>query len=939
LETGQIVGLANHTKLTSRDGNEYQISDSGSPIKDDQGRMRGVILVFRDITKNYYMQEQLQETKKQLERAQEIGKIGSWQFDLNSRKVIASKEAYRIYGLNPSEHLTIEKVQKIPLSKDRHKLDEKLTGLIKGENEYDVVFKLQRASDQQILTVRSVAEYDPQKNIVTGIIQDISDIKAKEEELAANYQLLHIAGKSAKFGGWSSDLRTNELKWSPEAARIHEVPEGFSPSQEDAINYVAPEWRERVWEMYRACAEEGTPFDEELEIITGKGNRLWVRNSGEALKDEYGNIIKIQGAVQDINKQKQAEEELRKSEERWQFALEGAGDGVWDWNLKTNEVFFSRQWKNMLGYNEEEISSNLDEWKKRIHPADKEKAMEDLDKHLQGETNVYTHEQRLLCKDGSYKWILNRSKVFSHDSEGQPLRMIGTHSDIHEKKINELELKKTRFGIDKAQLGIYQVDEKGIIHYANDHACESLGYNKDELIGISIFNIDPNFTPETFKHHRSRVKEKQSATITSTNRRKDGSEFPVEVTVTYFEYQGELLSYSFVKDITERENMIKELKDAKEKAEESDRLKSAFLANMSHEIRTPMNGILGFIDLLQDTALSEEQREHYISIVKKGGNRLLDTINDIIEISKLEAGQVSLHKTTVDLPEVLGYFHDFYKKQADENGLDFRVNNTLEGKADKIITDKTKLESILGNLIKNAFKFTTQGFIEMGCQLENDEIVFYVMDSGIGIPQDRLNAIFERFMQADLDITRPHEGSGLGLSIAKGYTEMLGGRIWVVSEEEKGSTFYVAIPYQPTQKNVDNEAAYQESNDVNGHNKTILVVEDEEYSYVFLQIILSNYNFNVIRARHGAEAVNIFEKNQYINLVLMDLKMPVMDGYEATRQIRKIDKQIPIIAQTAYAMEGDQKKALDAGCDEYIIKPVKKENLMQVINKTLVKTR
>ncbi|MDA3941989.1 MAG: PAS domain S-box protein [Bacteroidetes bacterium] len=382
----------------------------------------------------------------------------------------------------------------------------------------------------------------------------------------------------------------------------------------------------------------------------------------------------------------------------------------------------------------------------------------------------------------------------------------------------------------------------------------------------------------------------------------------------------------------QRKKMIADLIKSKEKAEESDKLKSAFLANVSHEIRTPMNGILGFLELLKEPDLSEEQMAAYIKIVNKSGQRLLDTINDIIEISRIESGEVEVIEDEVFLSEVLSYYYDFFKPQTDQIGLTLILKNQLEKQEDCIRTDRHKLDGILTNLIKNAIKFTKKGSIEIGSYIENEKLMVYVRDTGIGIPPNRRDAIFDRFVQADLHMTRAHEGSGLGLSIVKAYTEALGGELKLHSEPGKGSEFLIALPFRKVEKpeqlreNHDYHAVNQTEN------KLILIAEDDDSSYDFLHIILQAMGFSLMRCVDGATAIKLTQKHPEIALILMDIKMPIMDGLTATQKIREFNTEIPIIAQTANALSGDADKALAAGCNDYIAKPVKRKVLSNVIN-------
>ena len=382
-----------------------------------------------------------------------------------------------------------------------------------------------------------------------------------------------------------------------------------------------------------------------------------------------------------------------------------------------------------------------------------------------------------------------------------------------------------------------------------------------------------------------------------------------------------------------------ELVQAKELAEQSDKLKTAFLANMSHEIRTPMNGILGFAQLLENPGLAGEQQQEYIEIIKLSGNRMLNIINDIVDISKIEAGLMEVHITETDINEQTSFIYTFFKYQAKDKGLSFAFNNGFVSNRAIIKTDSEKLYAILTNLVKNAIKFTDEGSIEFGYKLiENQQhapqIEFYVKDTGIGIPADRLKAIFDRFVQADISDIRAHQGAGLGLSISKAYIEMLGGKIRVESQEGAGSIFYFTLPYNlPDGKNIKTPFAnpLPEANPL--RELKILVAEDDSASAELINATLKAYCKEIINVQTGLQAIDICLKNPDINLVMMDIKMPVMDGFEASRQIRKFNQNVIIIAQTAYALKGDREKAIQAGCNDYISKPLNVHLLIDLLQK------
>jgi hypothetical protein len=394
-------------------------------------------------------------------------------------------------------------------------------------------------------------------------------------------------------------------------------------------------------------------------------------------------------------------------------------------------------------------------------------------------------------------------------------------------------------------------------------------------------------------------------------------------------------------DITAKKEIEKQLITAKERAEQSDRLKSAFLANMSHEIRTPMNGILGFADLLKEPNLSGEKQQKYIDIIQKSGIRMLNIINDIVDISKIEAGLMQVDLKDSDINEQVEFIYTFFKPEVEAKGLQFVIKKSLSTNEAIVKTDREKLYAILTNLIKNAIKFTNEGFIEFGYQLIKDNgianLEFYVKDTGIGISKDKQEAIFERFIQADISNLMVLQGTGLGLAITKAYVEILGGKIWVESEEGIGSTFYFTIP-----GNIKLEEAFEIKNDKESLEKSkpakklkILIAEDDEPSAMLISMTVEGLSSKIITAGTGTEAVYFCRNNPDLDLILMDIQMPGMNGYEATSQIRQFNKEVVIIAQSAYALSHDRQKAIDAGCNDYISKPILKDDLLSIIHKHL----
>jgi len=403
--------------------------------------------------------------------------------------------------------------------------------------------------------------------------------------------------------------------------------------------------------------------------------------------------------------------------------------------------------------------------------------------------------------------------------------------------------------------------------------------------------------------------------------------------------QNVLLDEKVKERTTELQIKNSELNVAKNKAEESDRLKTAFLNNISHEIRTPFNALLGFLSMIQSDKLNIVDRDEYIRIINKSADRLMHTINDIVEISQIQAGQIKLNKSDTNIKNLIDEIYFHYKKNADTKGLKFIIKNELSASIKYLSTDNQKLNSILSIFVGNAIKFTSKGEVEMSIKQEPDFLVFSVKDTGLGIPKNKQKVIFEKFMQADVSSTRKYEGAGLGLSIAKAHAEILGGDIHLESEEGKGSVFSFSIPYQAYVHEEKSNKSYilTQKKEDEIENLKILIVDDDKMSQMLLSIEVNNFAKEVLIANNGIEAVETCRSCDDIDLVLMDIQMPEMDGIEAIRHIRGFNADIIIIAQTAYAFSGDKEKAIKAGCNQYLSKPINKKDLLKIIKNEINK--
>jgi PAS domain S-box-containing protein len=503
--------------------------------------------------------------------------------------------------------------------------------------------------------------------------------------------------------------------------------------------------------------------------------------------------------------------------------------------------------------------------------------------------------------------------------------------------------------IQVSPLAITLLDNNGNVQLWNLAAEKIFGWSAHEVIGYPN-PIVPTDKQDEYNELSSQIIGGDAITNMETERkRKDGSFVYVSISsVQVCDKNGKAVGrMAIISDISDRKIVEKELINAKEKAEESDRLKTAFLQNMSHEIRTPMNAIMGFSSLLIENYDNRLKLEQFSEIINQRCSDLLEIINDILDIAKIESGQLPISIEECNLDELfaeLTVFFKEYQKRIDKQQIIFRMQTQSDFTENAIVTDKVKLKQIFINLISNAFKFTNEGKIEGGCKLDkNHNLVFYVSDTGIGIPSDKHEVIFERFAQLRHEKKHTYGGTGLGLSIVKGLIELLGGKIWLESELENssdgnagGTTFYFSFPCKISESTHQDTVSVDETQKYHFPGKTILVVEDDLYNVVYIKEILSNTGLNIIHTEYGYEAVQI-ALSQSPDLVLMDIRLSDMSGYEALRQIKLRKPYLKVIAQTAYASQEDRQRSFDAGCSDYISKPLKRNILLSMVNTHLSK--
>ncbi|MBP7496398.1 MAG: response regulator [Bacteroidales bacterium] len=500
---------------------------------------------------------------------------------------------------------------------------------------------------------------------------------------------------------------------------------------------------------------------------------------------------------------------------------------------------------------------------------------------------------------------------------------------------------------------IFFIDKDGYIINANNYVYKTLSYSPDELIGKHFSNVFEE--KDIIINNLNLIKNFNFVNNDLNIFKKNNEKIPVNFSFTllkdkFNDIMGSIATGYDISTINQLKDEIEErmliqdqLVISKKKAEEADKLKSAFLANMSHEIRTPMNAILGFASLLNSDKISDENKRDYANIINTSGKQLLNLINDIIDISKIEAGQLKIHKEECSINKLFSNLKTMFEGEnirKGKTGLEIRSHTSLENGQDIVISDPLRLQQILINLIGNAVKFTEKGYVEFGYNLTSDNtVLFYVTDTGIGISEEEQKVVFERFRQADYSMNRQFGGTGLGLTISKGLVELLGGTIWLESVEDTGSTFYFELPYNPSGNIIATEKIVSEvKNDISEidwSDKAILIVEDDKLSLKYLEEVLKFTKIKIFSCSDGKAAVKLVENAIRLDLILMDLQLPKMNGYDATMQIKLINKNLPVIAQTANAMTEDLQRCYESGCNDYISKPIDKEELIHKIRKFL----
>ena len=690
--------------------------------------------------------------------------------------------------------------------------------------------------------------------------------------------------------------------------------------------------------VYKTGKAEHFPlsFYKDDKIQGWRDNYIYKLRNGDIVSIYYDRTKEKQ-AESDIIKAKEIAEE---NEQKYKRLTENAPDVIYRMSLTDGQYkYVSPSSINIFGYTPEEFYNRPMLIANAIHPDFAEYFKTEWARLQEGKLSP-TYEYKIFNKEGKEKWLHQRN-VLIRDNSNKPIAIEGIVTDITYRKETEqalIENEKLLSTIAENYPNSYLsiIEKNFTISFTSGQEFVKQNLNPDDYVGLGIEKV--------FGENTEYVKENYQKTFNGEETSFElffNDQYQFYKTVPLYNEKGIITRIlSVAENITERKKKEIEFQVAKEKAEESNRLKTEFINNMSHEIRTPMNGIMGFSGFLNDMDLAPEKQKYYTRIIQNSAKQLLHIIDDILEISSLSTKQVKVDADTFSLNDMLMELFSIFNLRAQEKKIPLYLKKGLPDEKSSLTTDKSKLTKILMNLIDNAIKYTNSGFIEIGYTCNKDSIQLYVQDTGIGIEAKNQESIFERFTQEEKEISRKIGGLGLGLSIAKENAELIGGTISLDSKKGKGSTFYLTIPFSAIELiSLPDIISDSSENAVKIAEYTILVAEDEEVNYLYIETVFKSipeYAIKIIHARNGQEAVDACKENSSIDLVLMDIKMPVMNGLEATTVIKSFNSSLPIIAQTAYSTDAEKQKAIDSGCSDFITKPIDRSRLVETFEKFVV---
>jgi PAS domain S-box-containing protein len=777
---------------------------------------------------------------------------------------------------------------------------------------------------------------------MSGSHQNITDYIKNEQKSIKNVALLNYTQKIAGLGSWELDIKTNEVFWTEELYNMYGFDSSLPPPPyTEHMKLFTPESWEQLSSALNLTKEKGIPYEMELNTIRKDGSKgfMWVH--GEAEFDSKGDISHIKGIAQDITERKLVDEKLRLNEERWQFAIEGSGDGIWEWRPQEKKTFYSNRWIEMLGYKPEEFTDNDYEWSSRIHPDDVEFSFAEISQNLSGETDSFNHEYRIRNKEGNYLWMLNRGKVVERNVNGEAIRVVGSHSDINKLKQTEqlIKVNETRLSlaVKAGGVGIWDWDIVTDKLTWDDQMFFLYGVNKDDFT-----NAYEAWVNGVYEADKQRGNEEIEMAI------KGEKDFNTEFRVQYADGQirnikalatvlrdndGNAIRMIGTNwDITAEKEALAQIA-AREEAEKANKAKSEFLANMSHEIRTPLNSVIGFTDLLKKTQLSLVQQQ-YVNSANVSGHALLGLINDILDFSKIEAGMLDLEMIKSDMVQLFEDSIDIVKFAAAEKDIELLLD--LDPAMPRFgHVDAVRLKQILANLLGNAVKFTQKGEVELKTSyqaVDGDlgKISISVRDTGIGINKEQQTKLFKSFSQADSSTTRKFGGTGLGLVISQLIAEKMGTAININSTVGVGTVFYFEVT---TRFEAGDKLDYTKIKGVH----RCLIIDDNANNQIIMKQMLNQWQIQSECCDSGFDALKLIEEHEPFDLIICDYDMPYFNGIESIRMLQnklklRIEKQPVILLHSSLDDFKLENECLELGIRFRLSKPVKSNDLFNYLN-------
>ncbi len=895
--------------------------------------------------------------------------IGVTLVDLSGRPVFSNKTLEKMLGYSAEElsKMTFQEFTHPDYITKDTKLFNQLINREIGS--YNIEKKYLKSDGTTIWGDLNVSLLLDKNNEIVNVIATVSEIserKKYEEQLFDNAQLLNQVYE-AVISTDKNDILTycntgavELLGYEPYEIIGRDI--GILCGQEDNC---------QTMKQIHTNLSEKRKLLTELLLQKKDGSRFHAQLSLSHRYNSSGNNIGRIYSITDITLQKENEQKIRQinneleervelrtaelkksyqlikdNEYRLNAAFQGTEYGWWDYKTKEGVLLVHKSKHEMLGYEKSETKKSIHWWYNLAHPDD-QKNIDLLNEKLKsGKITSFNHEIRIRNKEGNYIWIYDRGTVIEKDEQGRPKRIIGTTQNINQRKINELNLLKLSMAVKQSPGAVVITDTNARIEYVNRAFEKLTGYKKEEVLRKNPKILNAGVLPSSvYKDLWKTILGGEAWEGELCNRTKNGKIFWENTTITpVINEEGKIINFIAVKeDITERRKFVEQLKLAKQDAEAANKAKSEFLANMSHEIRTPMNAVIGFTDILS-RQIKDETQLQYLNSIKVSGKNLLSIINDILDLSKIESGKITLDYGKIGLKELVNELKTIFETQAENKGISFTVT-IGKTSCNSIISDEVRVRQILFNLISNAIKFTEQGEVNVTLQAvknsdqknseeKNTTIQFIIQDSGIGVKKDMQEKIFESFVQQDGQDSKKYGGTGLGLPISRKLAQLLGGDISLTSEYKKGSTFIFSLyNVKCSGEQIKNQSQSLITQTIVFKPNRVLVIDDIKTNRDYLKIALNELGLKISTANDGLQGLKIVEEEK-IDLILCDIKMPNLDGYGFIERLRNSTfKNIPCIATTASALNKEIEQLNNYDFDQILLKPIQIEELSHELKK------